>query len=125
MADPRDPLAAFDDAVVEAAADDLARSPAALRELVRRHQELVRETPGVADLLYEWRRYYPDDPLVARTDRAAVVLLHDRVWSEFTDRLALDERDRRALLAVHERQARAEVGDDALTDGAPMVLTRP
>lgn len=126
MAEPRDPLAAFDDEVVEAAAAEVDCSPDALRDLVRRHQALVRETPGVDDLLYEWRKYYPSDPLVARTDRAFHVVLRDRVWTEFTDRLALSPAERRALLAVHERQARAEADDGGVLDGgAPMVLTRP
>lgn len=126
MAEPRDPLAAFDDRVLEATAAEVDYSPDALRELVRRHQALVRETPGVDDLLYEWRKYYPYDPLVARTDRAFHVVLRDRVWTEFTDRLGLSSAERRALLAVHERQAHAEADDgNVLEGGAPMVLTRP
>lgn len=125
MAEPSDPLAAFDDAVVDAAAAEVDCTPDALRDLVRRHQLLVRENPGVDDLLYEWRKYYPYDPLVARTDRAFHVVLRDRVWTEFTDRLALSDAEREALLAVHERQARAEADDESVFEGgAPMVLTR-
>lgn len=126
MSDPRDPLTAFDDVLLEAVAAEVDCSPEALRGLVRRHQMLVRETPGVDDLLYEWRKYYPYDPLVMRTEQAFHVVLRERVWEEFTDRLGLSPTERGALLAVHDRQARADADDESVYDGgAPMVLTRP
>lgn len=126
MSDPRDPLAAFDDELVEAVAVEVDCRPEELRGLVRRHQTLVRETPGVDDLLYEWRKYYPYDPLVVRTERAFHVVLRERVWEEFTDRLGLSTVEHHALLAVHDRQARSVADDESVYDGgAPMVLTRP
>lgn len=126
MTGPRDPLAAFDDGVVEAVAAETGVPLGTLRDLIRRHQRLIRENPGVDDLLYEWRKYYPYDPLVARTDRAFHVVLLERVWREFTDRLCVSDAERRALLAVHDRQARTEAADgDVFEGGAPMVLTRP
>jgi hypothetical protein len=130
MSETRDPLAVFDAAVVEAVVAGTEFGPADLRRLVRRHQEEMREFPGVDDLVYEWRKYYPYDPLVARTDRAFHVVLLAEVWDEFADRLDLTPAEQEALMAAHDRQARAaaaERGDDTeVFDGAaPLVVTRP
>jgi hypothetical protein len=130
MSTPRDPLAAFDDGVLAtvAAREGLAESE--LRALVRRHQASVRSSPGVDNLVYEWRRGLAYDPVVARTERAYHVVLLDRVWAEFASELGWSDSERAALRAVHDRQARAATaarGDDTgvFDGGAPMVLTRP
>lgn len=131
MADARDPLAAFDEAVLEAVADEEGVAGDALADLVRRHQRGMRELPGVLDLVYEWRRTLPYDPLVERTEAAFHVVLTEAVWAEFLDAHDLSARERRALLAVHDRQVRHALdegereADDPLYGGAPMVLTRP
>lgn len=129
MAEPRDPLAAFDPSLVAEVAAEEGVETEELRDLLRAHQETVRERPGVDDLVYEWRRTLPYDPLVARTDAAYHVALVTEVWEEFLAHLEFDARERRALVAVHERQARSAAAargdDESVYDGAaPMVLTR-
>jgi len=130
MTEPRDPLAVFDADVIEAVAAEADLEPAAVRAVVRRHQEGMRESPGVDNLVYEWRKYYPYDPLVARTDRACHVVLLAEVWDEFADRLDLSAAEQEALMAVHDRQARADAverGEDTevFDDAAPLLVSRP
>jgi hypothetical protein len=129
MAD-RDELAVFDDAVVDAAAADHDLSPDRLAEVVRAHQDNVRELPGVDDIVYEWRNYFHLDPMLARTEEAYYLALPDHVWDEFAEDLALDDDERVGLLAVHDRQARRDAesaGFDAgrLDGDAAVVLVRP
>ncbi|MFB6157383.1 MAG: hypothetical protein ABEJ34_06035 [Haloferacaceae archaeon] len=117
----RDPLAAFDGAVVAAVADDDDR----LRRLARRHQEAVRENPGVDDIVYEWRRAYPHQPLVGRTDGAYYLLVEPAAWREFGDALGLDDVERGLLTTLHARQFAAAVGEPGDDRREPLVLTRP
>jgi len=126
----RDELAAFDQGVIDAVAADHAVEPARLTELVRTHQANVRDLPGVEDIVYEWRNHYHRDPLVGRTPAVYYLALPDHVWDEFVEDLGIDESERDALLAVHDRQART-ASDDAGVDvsrldtDAALVLTRP
>jgi hypothetical protein len=126
--DAPDPLAAFDPDLVSSVAAETGTDPDALWSLLRRHQESVRELPGVADLVYEWRRVF-DDALVVRTDRVFCCAVHPVVWSEFADALGVGDEEREALELVHDRQARriARPGDthDSPFDGrAAVVLVR-
>ncbi|WP_436924610.1 hypothetical protein [Halosimplex amylolyticum] len=126
----RDELAAFDDAVLAAAADEHGVSTARLTDLVRTHQSNVRDLPGVEDIVYEWRNYFHQDPLVGRSEAAYYLALPAHVWEEFVEDLGIEGPERAALLAVHDRQARAaepEAGvEEARLDGdAALVLTRP
>lgn len=130
MTDSRDPVAPFDPSVVAAVADEAGLDASSLHDLVRRHQAGVRELPGVDDLVYEWRRGLPFDPVVARTDAAYYLVVPETVWAEFDDHLALGSGEREALREVHDRQTRARAADlervEGVPDGtAPMVLTRP
>lgn len=130
MGAPRDPLSVFDDAIVQTVAHNQDLDPGTVRRIVRRHQEGVRTLPGVDNLVYEWRRTLPDDPLVARLEPAFVLVLGGQIWSEFADHLDLTAQEGRALRTVHDRQASAlveETHGDAgdLEEGSPMVLTRP
>lgn len=127
--DARDPLAPFDPDIVEAVAERTDTDPGHLRELLRRHQESARDLPGVDNLVYEWRRYLPYDPVVARTDEAFHCVVLPSVWADFADSLDIDDADFERLLAVHDRQARraAEARGESTEpfDGAtPMLLTR-
>jgi hypothetical protein len=120
-----DPLAAFEPGVIRAVATDRGFDPETLSRLVRRHQEGVRTLPGVLDLVYEWRRTLPGDPLLARTDAAFVLATPPTVWDEFGSYLDLTARELAALRAVHERQAALTLGDgDGLENASPVVLTR-
>jgi len=126
--DARDPLAAFDGDLLSAVAEETGGGRDALRSLVRRHQESVRELPGVADLVYEWRRVF-DDAVVVRTDAVFCCAVRPVVWSEFADALGIDGDERERLALVHDRQARRTadtegVDDSAFDDRAAVVLTR-
>jgi transposase-like protein len=120
----RDPLAAFDDATVEAVARDHGVAPDRVRALVRRHQELVRRLPGVDDIVYEWRRGFPNDPVVERRPGAYYLSVAEPVWPEFVAALSLDDREASLLQAVHRRQLRAAVGGTPTGDRGALVLTR-
>lgn len=125
----RDELAAFD--------DDLLRSvgevdPDRLAALAREHQAGVRDLPGVDDIVYEWRRQLPVDPLLFRSPERYVLALPERVWAEFLDELGADDRETEALRALHDQQARRTLltadspeAADTLERHAAMVLTRP
>ncbi|WP_459193941.1 hypothetical protein [Halosimplex sp. J119] len=126
----RDELAAFDDDVIGAAADAHDVTAERLAELVRTHQSNVRELPGVEDIVYEWRNYFHQDPLVGRTQDAYYLALPDHVWEEFIADMDIEDPERAALLAAHDRQARAapsEAGVDTarLDADEALVLTRP
>ena len=107
-----------------AVAEDHGVPAADLRALLERHQSTVRENPGADSLVYEWRKYHPGDPLVARTESWYVCAVRDAVWAEFA--AALDA-DLAAVRAVHDRQARTLVSaadDDPFEAGSAMLLAR-
>jgi hypothetical protein len=126
----REELAAFETAVIEATAADHGVPAERLAALVEVHQSNVRDLPGVDDIVYEWRNYFHRDPLLARAEDAYYLALPDHVWDEFADDLGLGETERAAVVAVHDRQARADAADagfdtDRLDTDAAVVLTRP
>lgn len=125
MATDRDPLAAFDADRIADVAGETDLSADTLEALVRRHQDAVRDLPGVEDIVYEWRSQFHEDPLRDRTPERYVLVLRDHVWEEFADSLDLSADELTAIQAVHERQASAVIADGTLDDGVPMVLTRP
>ncbi|WP_276261415.1 hypothetical protein [Haloglomus litoreum] len=125
----RDPLAPFDADILAAVAGRTGTDPAHLRELLRRHQQSARDLPGVDNLVYEWRKYLPYDPVVARTEAAFHCVVLPEVWADFAEALDIDDADFERLLAVHDRQARraAEARGESTEpfDGATaMLLTR-
>lgn len=105
----------FDDDVVAAVAAEYDREQAAVRDLLSRHQSFVCDLTGVEELVHDWRKAMPYDPLVARTPGAYVCAVLPSVWTEFADQMGLDAADRETLMAVHRRQARrlGDVHDDA------------
>jgi hypothetical protein len=126
----RDELAVFDNGIVDEVAADHDVSADRLAELARTHQSNVRDLPGVDNLVYEWRNHFHLDPLLARTDEAYYLALPAHVWDEFADDVAADGDERAALVALHDRQARADAAeagfDAARLDGDDaVVLVRP
>lgn len=124
-----DPLAAFDDDIVGAVSTETGLSASRLREALRRQQEHARSLPGVDDLVYEWRRFLPYDPLVRRDETAYYLVFTPSVWAEFGEQLSFDDGTLAAARAVHERQLRRVLtrhGEDTsvVDGGAAMVLTR-
>ena len=124
MADTRDPLDAFEDTVIETVARERGLAVTDLRDLVRRQQESVRDLPGVDDIVYEWRKAFATDPLVERRRDSYFLAVPGHVWPEFASALSVSTEELNALRAVHDRQFRAELGDEA-GDSDAMVLSRP
>jgi hypothetical protein len=124
MTDTRGPLVAFDDTVIETVARERDLEVTALRDLVRRQQEVVRSLPGVDDIVYEWRKAFATDPLVERRPEGYYLSVPNHVWPEFATSLSVSTAELNALRAVHDRQFRAVLGDDG-GDNDAIVLTRP
>jgi hypothetical protein len=126
MADTRPSLAAFDDQTLESVADRTETTAENLEALVARHQERVRDSPGVDDIVYEWRNYFHMDPLVVRTETAYVLAVESHVWDEFAESLDLSGPELDALKAVHDAQARTTAPNAGRFGTAEaVVLTRP
>jgi hypothetical protein len=125
MSDERHALAAFEDEVLAAVAAEHDFDADALAALVERHQERVRDLPGVEDVVYEWRSQFHEDPLVHRSEAVYVLAHRPHVWDEYVEAMELSETESRTLRAVHDAQARGLAGTDQLSSGEPMVLTRP
>ena len=125
------PFAPFDAQVVETAAAGSDLTPAALRAALQRLHEHAAATPGIDELVMEWRRFLPYDVLVARTEDAYYLAVADSVWSEFADQLGLTDAELAALRTLHERQTRRTLrahdgpdSPDALDERAALVLAR-
>lgn len=129
--DPRDPLAAFDDAVLGRVARESGVEEARLSRVVADHQRGVRSLPGVDDIVYEWRRTLPYEPLAKRRDEAYFLAVEPSVWAEFLAALGVTDEEGDALRAVHREQFAASLGADTAPDAdgdasvVPLVLTRP
>jgi hypothetical protein len=119
----RDPLAAFDESLLAAVAGEFDVSVATLEALVRRHQQLVRRLPGVDDIVYEWRKGFPNDPVVERRPEAYYLSVAETVWPEYVAALSLSDREADILRTVHRRQLETTVGG-TIGGRAAMVLTR-
>jgi hypothetical protein len=120
----RDPLAPFDDATFAAVAREFDVPAATVRDLARRHQELVRRLPGVDDVVYEWRNGFPNDPVIERRPDVYFLSVAETVWPEYVAALSLDEEEAAVLRAVHRRQLEASIGGRPTGDRGAMVLTR-
>jgi transposase-like protein len=121
----RDPLDPFDATLIEAVAADHGLDSERLRTLVRRHQEQMREMPGVENLVYEWRKLLPRDPLVERREVVSLLVVEPNVWPQFADALEVEADALTAIKAVHERQLSDTVGADASggDDREAMIVT--
>ncbi|MFB6295351.1 MAG: hypothetical protein ABEH66_00720 [Halobacteriales archaeon] len=119
-----EPLAAFEDEIVESVAAERGIDPGALRELIRRQQRLVREFPDmtVEGLVHDWRTAVPDDPLIASGEVAYYLSVRETVWDDVVSRLNLADAERAALRAVNDRQFASTRGDPA--ENVAVVLTK-
>lgn len=120
-------MAAFDDAVVSRTAEEAEVGADSIRRVARSHQQTVRDLPGVEDIVYEWRRSLPKNPLVERRTDAYYLAVDATVWGEYGDALSLSLAEFDALRALHANQLAATLGSDAAPDDGrlPLVLTRP
>jgi hypothetical protein len=126
----REELAAFDDDILQSVGTEVGADR--LADLAREHQAGVRDFPGVDDIVYEWRRGLPRNPLLFRSPAVYVLALPNRVWAEFLDDLETDDPEAEALQELHDRQARRTLEQvaqrnvtDALDARVAMVLARP
>lgn len=120
-----DSLAAFDDDLLATVAGRHDLDEAALRDLLARHQQQVRDNPGVENIVYEWRSQFHEQPVLQRTDDTYFLRLRAHVWDEFADALDISEADLHAVLDAHEEQCRRETGAGIGEDERAMVLSRP
>lgn len=120
-------LAPFDDEVIRAVASENGVDEEMLRDTLRDHQQTMRDTPGVEDLVYEWRKQF-DDPMLGQTARTYFVAVRETVWDEYGSYLDLDDYLLAALAAVHQEQV-LRTDDIDLTGmnkgSVPIVVARP
>lgn len=120
-----DALAPFDSDRLREVAAERGVTVETLETLVRRHHEHADSMPGVDELVFEWRRFLGYEPLVARTDDAYHLAVDESVWHEFGSQIGLDDEAVDALIALHDREARATADDSTAYDRrAAMVLAR-
>lgn len=96
-------LEPFDTEVIRAVAGENDVAVETLKARLADHQRTMRDTPGIEDLVYEWRKQY-DDPVLARTESMFVLALPPTVWEEYGEYLDLDELVLQALVAAHAEQ---------------------
>lgn len=86
-----------------------------VRDLLARHQRVVREFPdlSVADLVYDYRTQFHEDPLVTRDEAAYYLSVRSHVWDEFADWMELTDDELARLKAAHAEQFEARVGRPA------------
>jgi hypothetical protein len=123
MADLLEP---FDTAVIRSVASENDVTVKALETHLADHQRTMRETPGVEDLVYEWRKQY-DDPVLARTESIFVVAVPPTVWEEYGDYLDVDTPVLQAVVAAHGEQTLRlpEIGLSGFPElHAPIIVAR-
>lgn len=115
-----DLLGPFDAADVASVADDAPAEVAAadVRAALRAHQRLVRDLRSVDGLVFEYRKEFAHDPVVARDGEAYYLRVPSRVWPEFGTALELGAAVFAAVRAVHERTVAGVV--DADDPGSPV-----
>lgn len=120
-----DALAPFDQDRLREVAADRGVAVEMLETLVKRHHAHADSMPGVDELVFEWRRFLSYEPLVARTDDAYHLAVEESIWHEFGAQMGLDGETVDALMALHDREARATADDSTAYDRrAAMVLAR-
>lgn len=107
---------------VPAVAAEAGVDGASLRALAGRLQASVADYPGVSDLVFEYRRAFSHDPLVARADGVYFLLVPPRVWPEFGAALDASDTELAALEAVHGRAFDAGTDVRERGDWKPLVL---
>jgi hypothetical protein len=119
-----DSLAPFDDEVIEQTAADVGLDAATLRDRLVDHYGHAATTPGIDELVMEWRRFLPYEPLVERTGDAYVLAVESSIWTEFGQQLSLSDTELRAIKTVHDAQARRVVDGTNFDGYDAMVLWR-
>jgi len=111
------------DAVVRDVAGEV--SETAIREVLDGLQAYAADSPGVEsvdDLVYEWRRAFGADPLVERTAATYYLLVPDRVYRDFAERLSWSAEERAAVERAHELAAVEATDGEAATEPVDVAL---
>ncbi|MDZ7746008.1 MAG: hypothetical protein U5K28_05670 [Halobacteriales archaeon] len=119
-----DPLAPFDDDLIERVADETGIDAATLRERLVDHHDHAATVPGIDELVMEWRRFLPYEPLIERTADAYLLAVESSIWTEFGTQLSLSETELLAIQSVHDAQARRVADEEQFDSYDPMVLAR-
>ncbi|MFB6127077.1 MAG: hypothetical protein ABEJ79_07280 [Halolamina sp.] len=132
MTDP-DLLGPFAAADVAAVATERDVPADAVRGGLAEQQRLARRHRDVDGLVFEYRKEFREDPVLARDDDVYYLAVPSRVWPEFAAGLEASEDVVAAVRTVHQRavvdRLGGDRGDGASDDGADddreaMVLTR-
>ncbi|MFC7076515.1 hypothetical protein [Haloarcula halophila] len=122
-----DLLEPFHLAVIRSVANESDVPEPTLRDALEAHQQTMRDSPGVDELVYEWRKRF-DAPVLAQSDSVYIVAVHPGVWEEYGEHLDLEEDVLGAVAAVHQEQT---LRDDRVTfedidpDAVPLIVARP
>jgi len=122
-----DLLEPFDLAVIRTTAQHNDIEERELRDALAHHQRTMRETPGVEDLVYEWRKQY-DDPVLVRSPDLFILALPPTVWEQYADHLEFEDETLAAVTAVHQEQTiRTEAVEFGAIpeDNVALVVGRP
>jgi hypothetical protein len=113
----------FDEATLRAVAAATGVDAATLRRLVGAHQASLRRHASVAGWVYEVRRAYPLDALLARRPEAFYLAVEPTVWPEFESAIGATGDELAALRKLHGRVLRSVI-DAPDDDREPMVVVR-
>ena len=119
-----DSLGPFDDEVIEQTEADVGLEGSRRRDRLVDHYDHAATTPGIDELVMEWRRFLPYEPLVERTGDAYVLAVESSIWTEFGQQLSLSDTELRAIKTVHDAQARRVVDGTNFDGYDAMVLWR-
>jgi|GEM_PF-1253363 len=122
-----EPLSPFDDEVIRAVAGTNGVDEEQLRSTLADHQRTMRETPGVEDLVYEWRKRF-DDAVLHRKPKTFFMAVRETVWEEYGAHLGIDDYLLAAVVAVHQEQVLRETAVDSSAideDAVALVVSRP
>lgn len=124
-----EPLAPFDADILASVAGSHDVTEHQLREALKTLHAHVESFSGVEELVHDWRKGLPYDPLVTRTAETYYLVFLPTVWEEFAEQLDWKETTLEAVRAVHERQARRAArrrGNtvDPYEGAAPLVISR-
>lgn len=120
-------LSPFDDEVIRAVAGTNNVDEDQLRSALADHQQTMRDTPGVENLVYEWRKRF-DESVLHRTPETYYMAVEETIWEEYGAHLGFDDYLLAAVVAVHQEQVlrEAAVDSEAIDEATvAIIVSRP
>lgn len=120
-------LSPFDDEVIRAVAGTNNVDEEQLRSALADHQQTMSDTPGVENLVYEWRKRF-DKSVLHRTPETFYMAVDETVWEEYGAHLGFDDYLLAAVVAVHQEQVlrEAAVDSEAIDEATvAIIVSRP